>query len=124
MTEENQTGLEEQLRGLSRHFNHEDKAYAILSLVAQKGLLPELETQLATLLENRGKKADENTPRVFSVQLLADYLEGEKKFYREKPIYAQSGSLGSIDLKRPVNTDGRVVRLPSLDDYDGWLCGK
>ena len=119
MTEEKQTSLEGQLRGLSKHFNHEDKAYAILSSVAQKGLLSELEQQLATMLEKVGKTTTEDVPRVFSVQLLVDYLErGEQLYHALTPIRLESP--GGMDLKRPVNTDGMVARL-SLDHYDAYI---
>jgi len=119
MTEEKQTGLEGQLRDLSTHFNHTEKAYAILSRVAQKGLLSELEKQLATMLEKVGKTTDKNVPRVFSVQLLVDYLGRGEKLYQ--PLAAtRLESPGGMDLKRPVNTDGMVARL-SLDHYDAYI---
>lgn len=119
MTEENQKSLEEQLRGLSTHFNREDKAYLILSRVAQKGLLSDLEGQLATMLEKVGKTTgDEATPRKLSVQLLIDYIERGDKLYQ--PLAStRSGSLGGMDLKQSVNTDGMVTRY-SLDHYDGY----
>ncbi|MDO8511619.1 MAG: hypothetical protein Q7S55_05660 [Nanoarchaeota archaeon] len=119
MTEEKQTSLEGQLRGLSTHFNHQEKAYAILTSVAKKGLLSELEKQLATMLEKVGKTTTENVPRVFSVQLLVDYLGRGDKLYQ--PLAAtRFESPGGMDLHRPFNTDGMVARH-SLDHYDGYM---
>lgn len=122
MVEEKQTSLEAQLRDLSANFNHQDKAYLLLSRAAKKGVLPEIEKQLAILQEKVGKTTDnEKVPRKLSVQLLIDYLESGHNLYQLKlaPSILNPIKYSRQDLRYPVNTNGIVTR-PSLDYYDSY----
>lgn len=109
MVEENQDSLERKLHDLSANFNHQEKAYAILTRAAEKGYLPEIERQLAIKREGVGNK-------VLSIQLLVDY---QRWFDFNQVLPNNNGRLASTDL-RYLNTDGRVKPCPSLDDYDEW----